>query len=156
MRIYLPATTADLASPEGLLPRWAHAVTPALRAALPEEDEEGWELAAMLAAADDSVDLLAADDSLPRRLVVAADVEESAVRVPDRGEEDRAPSAVEVTRPVSWTDVVSLHVDEDAAAEDVAAAAVGDEAALDRAAERDLLWYDVTELADLRRELGEG
>lgn len=155
MRIYLPATTADLSSPEGLLARWAHAVTPALRAALPEEDEEGWEMAAMLAAADASVELLAADDSLPRRLVVAADVDDAAVRVPDRRDEDRLPTAVEVTRPVSWADVVSLHIDEDAAAEDVAAAAVGDAAALERAAERDLLWYDVTELADLRRQLGE-
>ncbi|MDD9206081.1 hypothetical protein PU560_06295, partial [Georgenia sp. 10Sc9-8] len=67
MRIYLPATSADLSSDAGLLPRWAHAVTPALRTALPDEDEESHEMSALLAAADASVGLLEADDSLPRR-----------------------------------------------------------------------------------------
>lgn len=153
MRVYLPATSADLASPEGLLPRRAHAVTAALRAAVPEEDDEGWEMVAMLAAADASVDLLGADDSLPRRLVIAAEVPDAAVEDVDPADPDQLPSAVHVTRPVAWADVVSLHVDEDDAADDVAAAAAGDAAALERAAERDLLWYDASELADLRREL---
>lgn len=153
MRVYLPATSADLASPEGLLPRWAHAVTPGLRAAAPEEDDEGWEMMAMLAAADASVELLGADDSLPRRLVIVADVPDAAVEGADPDDPDQLPTAVHVTRPVAWADVVSLHVDEDAAADDVTAAAAGDAAALDRAAERDLLWYDVSELPDLRRNL---
>ena len=64
--------------------------------------------------------------------------------------------AVEVVSEVGWTDVVALLVDEPAASEDVRAAATGDADALDRSAERDLLWYDVVELDDLRRELGSG
>ncbi|MEE6273413.1 DUF6912 family protein [Georgenia wangjunii] len=159
MRIYVPAAAADLAEPDGLPVRWAHAVTPALTSALPDEDEEGLAEAAVLAAADESVTRLRERGSaVPRRVVVAADVPENHVHVavqrwsPD---DDRLPSAVELTAPVTWRDVVSIHVDEPGAAEDVAAAVAGDDDALERAAERDLLWYDVVELDALRRELGE-
>ncbi|MDD9205096.1 hypothetical protein PU560_01285, partial [Georgenia sp. 10Sc9-8] len=86
--------------------------------------------------------------------VAAADVAADAVEVPDRPGPDQLPSAVRVTTTVPWPDVVSLHVDEADAAEDVAAASGGDAAALERAADRDLLWYDVVELADLRADLG--
>ncbi|MFH5824128.1 DUF6912 family protein [Georgenia sp. AZ-5] len=152
MRVYLPATAADL-SGGALSPRWAHAVTPALRGALPEEDDEGLEMSATLAAADESVARLAADGSVPRRVVVAADVPDASVRPPEVLGEDQLPSAVEVVAPVQWSDVVAVHVDEPAAADDVSAAAAGDEEALERAAERDLLWYDVVELDALRSEL---
>ena len=54
---------------------------------------------------------------------------------------------------MDWYDVVAILVDEPEAEQDVRAAAGGDEEALERAAERDLLWFDVVELADLRREL---
>ncbi|UNX55833.1 hypothetical protein MF406_06250 [Georgenia sp. TF02-10] len=152
MRLYLPATTADLRA-ETLAPPWAHAVTAALRAALPEEDEEALEMVATLAAADDSVRLIAARGAAPRRLVAAAEVPASAVRADVARGPDQLPSVVELRAPVPWGWVVSLHLDEAAAAEDVAAAAAGDDDAFERAAERDLLWYDVTELAELRREV---
>ncbi len=153
MRVYLPATVADLQGEKGLGARWAHAVTAALRAAMPDEDDEGLEMTATLAAADESVERLAADGSVPRRVVVAAEVPDGSVRAPEVLGEDQLESTVEVVAPVPWSEVVAIFVDEPEAAEDVAAAAAGDGKALDRAAERDLLWYDVVELADLRREL---
>lgn len=148
MRVYLPATLSELADPEGLGPRVVHAVTPGLRAALPDEDEEGLEYAAQLLAADDSLDLI--DDGAPRRLVVAADVAEEAVVPLD--DDDAAPSAMRLLEPVVWEDVACAHVDEEAAAADVTATLAGDEVAADRLAERDLLWFDVSELPGLARE----
>lgn len=153
MRLYLPATARDLHDEDGIGPRWAHAVTQALRAELPDEDEEGLEMTATLAAADESVRLIAADGSVPRRVVVVADVPDQAVQVPEVLGEEQLPTAVELVRPVAWGDVVTLHVDEADAADDVRAAAAGDDEALERAAERDLLWYDVVELGDLRGQL---
>lgn len=152
MRIYLPATLDELASPEGLEPRLVHAVTPALRSALPGEDEEGLEYAAQLLAADDSLDLLErAGSGARRRIVVAADVPEDAVEPVEDGP-DQAPSAVRLTTPVVWDDVACAHVDEPEAEGDVLAALDGDSAAAERLAERDLLWYDRTELSRLATE----
>ena len=158
MRIYLPATSADLSRPAGVPPRWGHAVTAELRRALPEEDEEGWEAAAMLAAADESiVHLRAASSAVPRRVVIAADVEDVAVVLLERSRpwqpgDDQLPSAVDVRVTVPWQDVVSIHVDDAEATDDVAAA-VDDDDALDRAAEHDLLWHDIVEREVLSREL---
>ena len=146
MRIYLPMTVADLADPDGARPSAAHAVTSELAAALPGEDEEGLEFAALLAAADASVGLLSVDPSVPRRrVVVVADV--SGVAAARAG---GLPSEVVPPAVVPWDRVVSLHVDDGDAESDVAAAAAGDEEALERAAERDLLWFDISELDDLR------
>ena len=146
MRVYLPATAADLTAP-ALSPRTAHAATAALAAALPEEDQEGLEVSASLCAADSSLVRLSrpeADGLVDRRVVVAADVAPEHVRelAPD---EDVLPGTVQVTAPVPWDDVASLLVDEAAAEADVRAARGGDEAAFERAAEADLLWYDVCE-----------
>ena len=58
MRIYIPATAADLSAPESSA-RPAHAATAQLARALPEEDEEGLEMLASLCAADASLVLLA-------------------------------------------------------------------------------------------------
>ena len=148
MRIYLPSTLTEL-SEATLGPRLVHAVTPALRTALPDEDEEGLEYAAQLLAADDSLDLLAEDPSAPRRrVVVAADVPESDVEtVPSEGE--HAPSVVRLTATVARDAVACAHVDESEAGPDVDAALTEDEAALERLADRDLLWYDATELVAL-------
>src|SRR5674476_1255397 len=66
-RIYLPSTLLELDSRHGLAPRLVHAVTPALRAALPDEDEEGLEYAAQLLAADDSLELLEGQAGARRR-----------------------------------------------------------------------------------------
>lgn len=149
MRIYLPSSLAELGSRSGLAPRVVHAVTPALRAALPDEDDEGLEYAAQLLAADDSLDALDTGSRAGRRrVVVAADVPDALVDAVDPGEA-HAPSAVRLTSTVGWDDVACAHVDEVAAEGDVVAAAGGDEAAAERLAERDLLWYDVSELPRL-------
>jgi hypothetical protein len=107
-RVYVPLTSSGLARlvAEGGLdgPLRAHAVTDALREAWPEGDEEGWEYAALMAAARTSAGLRGPGDA-PRRHVVAADVP-SFVPVP--GEE---PTLVDVTADVPWRNVASAHVD---------------------------------------------
>ncbi|GEK21594.1 DUF6912 family protein [Cellulomonas xylanilytica] len=151
MRIYLPASLDQLEPASGpLTPRRAHAVTPALRAMFPDEDDEGLEYAAQLAAADDSLALLADAPEAPQlRCVVSVDVADAAVAVVS-GDDD-VPSAVELTRAVPQSDVICAHVDEPGAAADVTLAAAGDEAAGERLDERDLLWYDASELPDVPR-----
>ena len=156
MRIYLPSTLPELGAKGGLGPRIAHAVTAALRAALPEEDEEGLEYAAQLLAADASLERL---DGFPagsrRRVVVAADVPEAVVESVD-GDEDHAPSAVRLTTSIGWDDVACAHVDETAAEPDVLAALAGDTEAAEHLAERDMLWYDVSELGRLAAKVARG
>jgi hypothetical protein len=158
MRIYLPATAELLKAlrDNGFAPPVsAHAVTPALREWYVEGDLEELEYAASAEAAEVSVRLLAAPGSaVPRRVVVAADVPDSAVRA---GGEHRSSVTVEV--PVTLAHVVSVHVDDDDARDDVRAAAQavsaadgGDEdaaAAVEQAAGSELLWYDVSELDDV-------
>lgn len=151
MRIYLPASLDELdPASRPLSARRAHAVTPALRAMFPDEDDEGLEYAAQLAAADDSLELLGERPDSPQlRCVVSADVADAAVLA--LSDEDDVPSAVELTRAVPQTDVICAHVDEPAAAPDVALAAGGDDEAAARLDERDLLWYDATELGNVPR-----
>ncbi len=151
VRVYLPVTLDELqdSTPVLLAPRPAHAVTAALRAAWADEDEEGWEYAAQASAADDSLALVAARTQAPRlRVVVAADLPDACVTA---AADPAVPSAVEVVCGVGLDQVVSVHVDEPEAAQDVAGAAAGEEAALERLEERDLLWYDVTEVRDIPR-----
>ncbi|QZN84721.1 hypothetical protein [Cellulomonas sp. C5510] len=160
MRLYLPATLDELdallrAGTPLAAPRRAHAVTPALAALLPDEDEEGVEFAAQLMAADDALVLLAARPGAPGlRLVVTVEVPDDAVRAGAPGDEDtgdEAASLVSLTSSVALDDVVCAHVDEPAARDEVALALDGDDAALDALAERDLLWYDVSELDRIPR-----
>lgn len=143
MRIYLPATASELSAPDGLSARPAHAVTPALRQAAPGESEEDLEVAAFLDAADASLARLSTEDP-PLRVVVSADVGAA----PSTGE-----ALTEVSAPaVAWDAVVSIHVDDpdDGEAQDLVRAAVGgDEAAIEAAADLDLLWYDATERTEL-------
>ncbi|GAA4628775.1 DUF6912 family protein [Cellulomonas oligotrophica] len=149
MRVYLSTTLDELQTTPPRLagPRAAHAVTAPLRALWPDEDEEGWEYAAQASAADDSLVLLAGRPGAPRlRLVVAADVPESCVQTPA---EPSVPSAVTVTCDVDLRAMAAVHVDDVGAAADVAAAAEGDEAAIGRLDEHDLLWYDLAELAEI-------
>lgn len=151
VRVYLPVTLDELQSglPVLIEPRAAHGVTPALRQLWPDEDEEGWEYAAQAGAADESVVRLAARPAAPRlRVVVAADVPDACVGALD---DPPVPSALEVVCRVDVSQIVSVHVDEPAAAQDVAAATTGDVTAIERLAERDLLWYDVTEIAQIPR-----
>lgn len=161
MRLYLPATLDELddllrAGTPLAAPRRAHAVTPALVALLPDEDEEGVEFAAQLMAADDALVLLASRPDAPGlRLVVTVEVPDAAVRdgAPQdaAGVDDEAASLVTLTAPAARDDVVCAHVDEPGARDEVARALDGDDAALDALAERDLLWYDVSELDRIPR-----
>lgn len=146
MRIYLPSTFAELDQRHGLAPRLVHAVTPALRAALPDEDEEGLEYAAQLLAADDSLERMADRPVARRRVVITADVPEVVVESVD---DAHAASVVRLTTTIGWDDVACAHVDEKAAEGDVTAALDGDDDAMERLAERDLLWYDSSELGHL-------
>lgn len=154
VRIYLPSDLTELGTARPLAARLVHAVTPALRAELPDEDEEGLEYAAQLLAADDSLDRLREAPAVqpPRRVVVSADVPDGLVEVV---EDAHAPSVVRLTAAVAWDDVACAHVDEAAAEGDVRAAVSGDDDAAERLADRDLLWYDVSELSTLTQKSGD-
>jgi len=146
VRVYLPATLDEVRPGADLPARQAHAVTPALRQALPDADDEGREYVAQLTAADAALALLTADPDAPRlRVVVAADVA-GARPTPDAG-----PTTVVLPGPVTPDQLACLLVDEPQAAADVAAAANGDHTAADRLDERDLLWYDVSEIGFVPR-----
>jgi hypothetical protein len=160
MRVYLPTTLARLAAAHSAGsfdgPLDAHAVTGAVREWYVSGDLEELEYAAFTEAAEASLRLLAGEGGPHRRVVVAADVPDGAVR-PRPSELHR--SAVTVASAVPLADVASVHVDE-AEAQDVVAAAVrslpaadaGDDDArfaLDEAEATELLWYDVTEIPDL-------
>ncbi len=151
MRIYLPATLDQIESAAGpLTPRRVHAVTPALRAMFPDEDDEGLEFAAQLAAADDSLALLGVEPQAPRaRLVVSVDVSEDDVR--PLLDDDEVPSALDLLRTVDLDDIACVHVDEPGVGADVDAAITGDDAAIERLDEHDLLWYDASELGSIPR-----
>lgn len=158
MRLYVPATLDELdtvtvtarAGWWDVPPRGAHAVTAALVAALPDEDDETREYAAFLAAADASLMLVAGSaDAAPVRVVVTVEVPEHAV---SDAAGEVAPSGVDVAA-VPGTRVEAIHVDEPEAAADVravlAAIDADDDEALESATsrvdERDLLWYHPTE-----------
>ncbi len=85
-------------------PLRGHAVTDSLRAEWPDGDDEQWEYAALMAAADDSRALRGEGDA-PRRYVVAADVPDAR---PVPGDD---PTVVEVAAGVTWRAVAAAHVD---------------------------------------------
>lgn len=159
MRIYLPATLTELpdidVAPDGqasmaLAPRRAHAVTSALVTAHPDEDEEGLEYAALLAAADDDLSLLAAHPDAPQlRLVLTLEVPDGIVSPATAEVAVLDPSAVEITQRVDRAIVVCAHVDEPQAAQDVVDTLAGDDGAVERLVDRDLLWYDTSEFATI-------
>ncbi len=137
-RVYLPLTPAHLEAlaagrSVGPVPLAAHAVTPALGKPGLVTDEEELEHAAWLAAADEAGSL---SDGVRRRVVAAADVDASTVGHPTT---PGKPSRVELSAPVNLRRIVSFHVDEEPGATDAA----------------DLLWYDVTELAEVRTLVSE-
>lgn len=140
-RIYLPLTVAgldELATRRqvGPAPVTAYTVTDALAAAMPTADEEEREYAALCDAVDDAgAQRAMAGD---RRVVAAADVDDSEVADPtDEGHtKDREVplSRAAASVPVPLTRIVSFHVDDDGGNDD-----------------DELLWYDATELEELRR-----
>ena len=166
MRVYLPATTNVLRTlvDEGRLtgPFTAFAVTPGLREfyALSDAgaDEEELEYAALLAAARASLRLVDVDPSAARRRVVlAADVPDSAVTEVEDPDADRG--AVRVTGDVPLAGVASAHVDGAEAEDDVRAAVnvvleadLGSEDAqfvVDQAEGHELAWYATQEIGPL-------
>jgi len=158
-RVYLPTTLAGL---RGALEAGSvdaatgYAVTPALREWYAEGDLEELEYAASTAAARASLRLLAAGDGAPpRRVVLAVELPDDAVRpAPDV---DRA--AVRIAAPVSWRVVESALVDDPSAVDDVrravaalSAADPGDDDAtftVDSVDDHELGWYAVQELSAL-------
>ncbi|GAA4408467.1 hypothetical protein GCM10023168_25910 [Fodinibacter luteus] len=137
-RVYLPLTSADLAAladgePLGPAPLDAHAVTPALGRPGLVTDEEELEHAAWVAATLEAVGLT--EGGIRRRVVAAADVDASTVLHPTSPD---VPSRVRLSAPVDRRRVVSFHVDEEPGASEPT----------------DLLWYDVTELAQVRALVG--
>ncbi|MGR6965867.1 DUF6912 family protein [Geodermatophilus sp. URMC 61] len=166
MRVYLPATTNVLRTlvDEGRLtgPLTAFAVTPGLRdfytLSDAGADEEELEYAALLAAARASLRLIDVDPSAARRRVVlAADVPDSAVAEVEDPDADRG--AVRITGNVALADVASAHVDGAEAEDDVRAAVgvvleadLGSEDAqfvVDQAEGHELAWYATQEIGAL-------
>lgn len=123
-----------------------HAVTAALKNALPELDEEGLEHYAMTEAAQESLALIGKDPGRNRRLVMAVEVPTA---VPRLGH----PTSVQLERVAIPTDVVAWLVDTDDAVPAVTAAAVAirlgeddaDELA-ERCLDHELAWYSAPEL----------
>lgn len=149
VRIYIPATSSDLTA-EPIAARVAHTVTPELENVIGAEEPEYLEAIAMNAAADDSLRLLSQDGSAAsRRIVIAADIAnaEAAPGV------DQLPTARVLAGPVEWDQVDSIHVDDAEAEEQIQLARSGDEDAFERAADEDLMWYDVAERDLLAAEL---
>ena len=173
VRVYLPSTlpllreVARMGTAGTLVPApvQVHGVTPALRdwyvEADPRDLEEELEYAASSDAAERSLHLLAADPRAPRRRVVLAlDVPAAAlVPVPARDLSGTDRSALLLTEEVPRSALVSVHVDDEEAVVDVAAAvaaldaaAAGDEDAaftVEAAEGHELLWYDASEVDDL-------
>lgn len=150
MRVYVPATLPALHHlvDAGTLPTGSrgYAVTAAVRRADPEGDVEEWEFAAFAEAAAACVALLASSQGPRRRVVVAVDLDDSAVReVPT----DRASSAVALPPQVPVAAVASVHLDSPGAEPMVSAVVDGGPLALlDDVA---LEWYDPSEIDGLVR-----
>ncbi len=157
VRIYVPLTIAGLRelheqSRLAPAPIRAHAVTDACRDLI-QGDEEECEYTALMAAALDSIRLVAKADGPARRVVVAAEVDPSVVR--PHGSE---PTGVEVLAEISIRQCASVHVDDDAAASDIAqvrdamAASANAQPShddVDLLSDYELLWFATQEIADL-------
>jgi hypothetical protein len=157
MRVYLPATLPTLRiaisadSGRQLAAGPGFAVTPELREWYASGDTEELEYIALSLAAAASLELLVADPAASRRrVVVAAEVAESAVTIlqtPVGGQRGR----VTLLAPVELREIAAAHIDGDVAMADIkaAAAAPDDEFAAEEAADHELLWYATQELDGL-------
>ncbi len=159
MRVFLPSTLPGLARAlqSGLLgpgPVPGFAVTPALREAYADGDEEELEYAALSEAARASLRMLAADPAAPpRRVVLAAEIPAEQV---SWDAQDHEPGRVVIGESVPVALVAAGHVDDAeagadvrSAAEALAAADAGDEDArftVDGAEGHELGWYATQEL----------
>lgn len=143
MRVYVPIAAKDIGQclSGGWEPESGYALTPTLLdIAASDDDELLAEQVRDAAAADAVLELGSA-----RRAVVVVDYPRADVE-PVVGEH---PAAVTLTGRVRADAVACAFVDEQEAEDDGRAAAAGDAEALARLEERDLLWYDVSEIADL-------
>jgi hypothetical protein len=164
MRVYLPATLPVIAavvapgSVRELAAGSGFAVTPGMREWYASGDTEELEYVALTLAAAASVRLIGTDPAAARRrVVIAADVDDDAVLITE--DDTRASRGrVEVTRPVALSRVAAVHIDDAAAAEAVAVAALDpdDDLAGEEAADNELLWYATQEIDDLVRRLAGG
>jgi hypothetical protein len=157
VRIYVPTTVAGLGALHSTgriapAPLSAHAVTAALRSGWSGADGEELEYAVLMAAAFDSLQLIAATSGEPRRVVVVADVDDADTQP---GAEE---TAVTVSVEVPLSQCSAVHVDDaDAEGEIVLAlerlpeAAAGDERALADVSlvEHELMWFATQEIPDL-------
>jgi hypothetical protein len=147
MRIYIPATLAmlqQLVADGSLWPvnGTAFAVTPRLREAYAEGDDDELGEVALREAALASLRLLAAADASeqsgvglpPRRAVLVAEVDNVTLR-PDLDD-----AVVRVGAPVAMSDVVAAFVDNADLGDEDAELTVGD------AQDHDLAWYATQEL----------
>jgi hypothetical protein len=141
MRVYIPANASDLAIQTSgqWEPVHAFAATEVLADAAPDLDQDELaELAIDLAAEASALSLVSR-----LRVVIAADFSRADVALdPDAG-----PGAVVLTGRLAPGAVACVFMDEDDAADHVAAAQAGNEDALERLGERSLLWYELGELS---------
>lgn len=160
MRVYLPATTTDLAAlrDDGFLPgpRPGCLASQKLLDWYANSDLEEVEYAALLEAARLSLRMIDSDaGAARRRVVIAADVAAAAVEVdPDSGL-----ASVRLREALSLAEVASLHVDDALAEATVTAAAAvvleadlgSDDAqfVVDQAEGHELGWYATQELGPL-------
>lgn len=108
---------------------------------------------ATLAAADDSLRLLAKKpDLVRRRLICVTEVSNSLLQMPERGT-DLLPTAVHLTSALDWSKVESIHLDEEGGEALVQRAIDGDEQAFIESGEIELLWFDVSERQILSAQL---
>ena len=162
MRVYLPCTLPGLAglldsAEVGAPPLRGFAVTPALREWYVSGDIEELEYAAMTLAARASLRLLLTDpDAPPRRVVLAVEIPDERI-IKITGFDD--PAAVQIDGAVPVNLVISGHIDDLRATEDIRAAVAalpdadaGDDDArfiVDGAEGHELMWYASQELAHL-------
>jgi hypothetical protein len=158
-RVYIPTTMSRLravvtADGIGPAPFAGHAVTPAVREALPDVGEEEWEYAASTAAAQSSLGMLHEDEPA-RRVVIAVDVPSAR----PAGTVD--PTVVEVDAVVPFRLVGAVLADSAdaegavAAARDALAGAAEDEERLaDRCLDHELGWWAAQEIGDLLAQTG--
>lgn len=137
-RYYLPLTGAEveaLAADRRLVgPRPAHAVTADLQEAWPDGDQEGWEYAALMAAADESWTRRSADDPA-RRWVLAVEIQDG--EAAPRASSPDQPTRIQLPDEVVWRSVAALHVDGD----EVAGGLPGEDL--------DLAWFARQEIGSL-------
>jgi uncharacterized protein DUF6912 len=160
MRVYLPATLNGLAAvfapgaARELPAGDGFAVTPGMREWYASGDTEELEYLALTLAAAASVRQLSADPSaVARRVVIAANVDPAAVSVSDDGTRALR-GQVSVSRPIAFSRVAAVHVDDPSATDAVRAAALdpADEFAMEEAADHELLWYATQEVEHLLQE----